>query len=76
MESCSSLWNREHTPGVYSFLRLDELALLASRDARAIKRYGHHQVALELQRVLAVTLQSLGFGLPPIRWTLALGGKC
>jgi hypothetical protein len=53
-------FNKEHKPGPFSSIRLDELALLASRDASTLKRYGERRVEKVFEGQLALIIQSFG----------------
>jgi len=53
-------WNSQHPLGAFSAIRLDELALLARRDASLKARYGTKNVEKVFEHQLALVMQSFG----------------
>jgi hypothetical protein len=57
----SSYWNKEHRPGVFSSIRLEELSLLAKRHKPILQLYGEKHVEKVFEHQLALIAQSFGF---------------
>ena len=53
-------FNKEHKPGPFSSIHLDELSLLARRDPSVIKKYGEKRVEKVFEGQLALIIQSFG----------------
>ncbi len=60
-------WNKEHHPGPFSQLRVDELSPLAKRSPALVKKYGAKQVERVFEQQLALVVQSFGAYVVPGR---------
>lgn len=60
-ERQTSFANRKHSPGVFSSIRVEELALLAQRHKPLLQRYGEKHVEKVFEHQLALVAQSFGF---------------
>jgi hypothetical protein len=60
-------WNKEHHVGPFSQIQLQELSLLARRDAAVEKKYGQKQIERVFEQQLALIVQSLGLLVVPAR---------